>query len=56
MRESSTTLVHREAYAAPAFTIRSAELTFDLEPAKTIVASRLAIERNGQRIERAFRG
>ncbi|MBL8308508.1 MAG: aminopeptidase N [Rubrivivax sp.] len=46
MRESSTTLVHREAYAAPAFTIRTAELTFDLDPAKTIVGSKLRIERN----------
>ncbi len=46
MREASTTLVRREAYTAPAFFIRSAELTFDLEPAKTIVASRLRIERN----------
>ena len=46
MREGNTTVVHREQYAAPAFFIRSAELSFDLEPAKTIVASKLAIERN----------
>ncbi len=46
MREASTTLVRREAYQAPAFFIRAVELTFDLEPAKTIVASRLQIERN----------
>ena len=46
MREATTTLVRREAYAPPAFFIRSAEFTFDLEPAKTIVASKLRIERN----------
>ncbi len=46
MREATTTLVRREAYAAPAFFIRTAEFTFDLEPAKTIVASKLHIERN----------
>ncbi len=46
MREASTTPVRREAYTAPAYFIRSAELTFDLDPAKTIVASRLQIERN----------
>ncbi len=46
MREATTTLVRREAYAAPAFFIRTAEFTFDLEPAKTIVASKLRIERN----------
>ncbi|MDP3224781.1 MAG: M1 family aminopeptidase, partial [Rubrivivax sp.] len=46
MREASNTLVRREAYQAPAFFIRAVELTFDLEPAKTIVASRLQIERN----------
>ncbi len=46
MREASTTLVRREAYQAPAFFIRSVDLSFDLDPAKTIVASRLQIERN----------
>ena len=46
MREATTTLVRREAYAAPAFFIRTAEFTFDLDPAKTIVASKLRVERN----------
>ncbi|MBI5717115.1 MAG: aminopeptidase N [Burkholderiales bacterium] len=46
MREATATLVRREDYAPPAFFIRSIELTFDLDPAKTIVASRLRIERN----------
>jgi aminopeptidase N len=46
MREASTTVVRREDYTAPAFFIRSVELSFDLDPAKTIVASKLRIERN----------
>ncbi len=46
LREATATLVKREEYAPPAFFIRAAELTFDLDPAKTIVASRLRIERN----------
>jgi aminopeptidase N len=48
MREGTARLVRREDYAAPAYWIRSVELTFDLDPAKTIVASRLHIERNAQ--------
>ena len=46
MREATTTLVRREDYTAPAYLIRAVELSFDLDPAKTIVASRLQIERN----------
>ncbi|MBA4177188.1 MAG: aminopeptidase N [Leptothrix sp. (in: Bacteria)] len=46
MREATTPLVRREAYAPPAFFIRSAEFTFDLDPVKTIVASKLRVERN----------
>ena len=46
MREGPATLIRREDYTAPAYWIRSVELTFDLDPIKTIVASKLAIERN----------
>jgi aminopeptidase N len=46
MREGTTTLVRREDYLAPAYWIRTADLTFDLDAAKTIVSSKLAIERN----------
>ncbi|MDE2081258.1 MAG: aminopeptidase N [Burkholderiales bacterium] len=45
MREATTTLVRRQDYAAPAYTIRSAELVFDLDPAKTLVTSKLRLER-----------
>ncbi|WP_066332664.1 aminopeptidase N [Azohydromonas lata] len=48
MREGTVTLVRREDYVAPAYRIRSVELCFDLEPAKTLVSSKLAIERNPQ--------
>ncbi|MFN0186641.1 MAG: aminopeptidase N, partial [Aquabacterium sp.] len=48
MREGPAPLIRREDYLPPAYWIRSAELTLDLDPAKTIVASRLAIERNAQ--------
>ena len=46
MREGQTQPVRREDYTPPAYWIRQAELTFDLDPAKTIVASKLTIERN----------
>ncbi|MCG3188278.1 MAG: Aminopeptidase N [Burkholderiaceae bacterium] len=46
MREGQTQPVRREDYAPPAYWIRQVELTFDLDPAKTIVGSRLTIERN----------
>jgi aminopeptidase N len=49
MREGTAPVIRREDYAAPAFWIRRADLVFDLEPAKTIVASRLEIERNPER-------
>jgi aminopeptidase N len=46
MREGPATVVKREDYAAPAYWIRSVELSFDLDPAKTIVGNRMTIERN----------
>ena len=46
MRESTATVVRRAEYAPPAYRIRSVELTFDLDPAKTIVGAKLAVERN----------
>jgi len=46
MREGPAPLIRRQDYAAPAYWIRRADLSFDLDPVKTIVASRLHIERN----------
>ncbi|MFP5398863.1 MAG: aminopeptidase N [Gammaproteobacteria bacterium] len=46
MREGPATVVRREDYAPSAYRIREVELTFDLDAAKTLVSSRLAIERD----------
>ncbi len=46
MREGPAPVVRREDYAPPPFRIRSVELCFDLDPAKTIVASKLQVERD----------
>ena len=49
MREGKPVVVHREDYTAPAYWIRSVDLAFDLDPAKTIVTSRMQVERNTAR-------
>ncbi|HEY2976467.1 MAG TPA: aminopeptidase N, partial [Burkholderiaceae bacterium] len=46
MREGQNTPIRREDYTAPAYWIRTVDLTFDLDPAKTIVVSRMQLERN----------
>jgi aminopeptidase N len=47
MREGTAPLIRREDYAAPPFWIRKVDLTFDLDPAKTLVINRMQVERNG---------
>ncbi|HMN77841.1 MAG TPA: aminopeptidase N [Burkholderiaceae bacterium] len=46
MDEGMPHLIRRDAYSAPAYWIRSVELSFDLDPAKTLVTSRMRVERN----------
>ncbi len=46
MREGNAPIVRREDYAAPAYWIRNVDLTFDLDPAKTLVINRMQLERN----------
>ena len=47
MREGTAPItVNRLDYREPDYWIRSVDLTFDLDLAKTIVASKLEIERN----------
>jgi aminopeptidase N len=46
LREGTAPLIRREDYAPPAFWIRSIDLSFDLDPAKTVVISRMRLERN----------
>ena len=48
MREGSTPLIRREDYTPPAFWITSVDLTFDLDPAKTMVVNRMRLRRNPQ--------
>ena len=47
MREATAPVIRREDYAPPDYWIRAVDLTFDLDPAKTLVTSRMQIERNG---------
>ena len=46
MREGTAALIRREDYTAPAYWIRKVDLTFDLDPAKTIVTAKMRLERN----------
>jgi len=46
MREGHATAIHRADYTAPAFWIDTVDLTFDLDPAKTRVLSKMRVRRN----------
>ena len=46
MREGTPDIVRREDYTAPAFWIRTVDLSFDLDPVRTLVISRMQLERN----------
>ena len=48
MREGTALLIRREDYAAPAFWIRTVDLTFDLDPAKTLVINKMTVEPNAE--------
>jgi len=48
MREGQNTVVLRADYRPPAYWIDSVDLTFDLDPAKTRVLSRMKMRRNAQ--------
>jgi aminopeptidase N len=48
MRESQATTIRRADYAPPAFWIRDVELTLDLDASRTLVMSRMQVERNTQ--------
>jgi aminopeptidase N len=45
-RTDTAPLIRRENYAPPAYWIKMVDLTFDLDPAKTLVTSRMQVERN----------
>jgi len=46
MREGTAPLIRREDYTAPACWIKTVDLTFDLDPAKTLVINRMTVEPN----------
>jgi aminopeptidase N len=46
LREGNAPLIQRADYTAPAYWIRSVDLCFDLDPAKTMVISRMQMVRN----------
>ena len=55
MREGNATLVRRVDYAPPTHWIRSVDLSFDLDPAKTLVINRMRIEPNADLPAKALR-
>ncbi|RZI83546.1 MAG: aminopeptidase N [Rubrivivax sp.] len=55
MREGTAHLIRRENYAAPAFWIKTVDLTFDLDPAKTLVINKMTLERNAEQPGAALR-
>ena len=46
MREGTSPLIRRADYTAPAYWIKTVDLSFDLDPAKTMVISRMQVVRN----------
>jgi aminopeptidase N len=46
MSEGTAMLIRREEYTAPAFWIKTVDLTFDLDPAKTLVINKMTLEPN----------
>ncbi|MFM2067303.1 MAG: hypothetical protein RLZZ584_2212 [Pseudomonadota bacterium] len=48
MREGNAALVRRQDYTAPSHWIRTVDLSFELEPAKTLVINRMSVEPNAE--------
>ena len=46
MREGTAPLIRREDYVTPAFWIKTVDLAFDLDAARTLVTSRMLMKRN----------
>ncbi len=46
MREGNATPIQRADYTAPPYWIRAIDLSFDLDPARTLVISKMQVERN----------
>ena len=48
MREGTAMLIRREDYTAPAFWIKTVDLSFDLDPAKTLVINKMSVVPNAE--------
>ena len=46
MRTDTPLTIYRKDYTAPSYLVDTVELGFDLDPARTVVASRLTLHRN----------
>jgi len=46
MRTDTPQTIYRKDYTAPSYLVDTVELGFDLDPARTVVASRLTLRRN----------
>ncbi|MES2887497.1 MAG: aminopeptidase N [Pseudomonadota bacterium] len=56
MREgSSSPVIRREDYVEPAFWIKNVDLSFDLDPAKTLVINRMRLEPNPRQASQPLR-
>ncbi|MDO9238086.1 MAG: aminopeptidase N [Aquabacterium sp.] len=55
MRDGTAPMIRREDYTAPAFWIKSVDLSFDLDPAKTLVINKMVIEPNPAQAGAALR-
>ncbi len=55
MLEGTAPIVRRDEYSPPPYWIRSVELTLDLDPAKTLVTSRMRVERHADVAEQPLR-
>ncbi|HEX5373032.1 MAG TPA: aminopeptidase N [Aquabacterium sp.] len=55
MREGTAPLICREDYAAPAYWIKTVDLTFDLDPAKTLVINKMTVAPNADQPGAALR-
>jgi aminopeptidase N len=53
MSEGTATVISREDYTAPAFWIKTVDLTFDLDPGQNPVLNKMLLNRNPGHARRA---
>src|SRR3954464_5021578 len=52
MRTDTPQTIYRKDYTAPTYQVETVELGFDLDPARTIVANRMTMQRNPDSVRR----